>query len=304
MIAAGFNQAYNVGVSDVDSTTVTPVEGAHQDHASDSSRFHKFDAPHKQPQTRQHGRNARISRSDQRFGVNVSTRSTNRNNLLDDYDDMVTTHTHDKDYPHTYTDLMDKDRSHDYYQNPDVTCTQESCIKGPTSDYAHTISDDGEYINNGMEKRHMTDVQTDSHPHTYSNDTERTHQGSTQHHDYEPISNYKRNATQDEESTSKLVTFDDGKYCGGVVTVPKWREKAQPGKHRVECKSDKKLQTVHDAFKSSLEETLRVDVNADLELLDHEQHAQVYASAQEYSNPECESEDNSTAKDHGKQETL
>ena len=77
---------------------------------------------------------------------------------------------------------------------------------------------------------------------------------------------------QDEESTSKLVTFDDGKYyCGGSVTVPEGGEKVQPGKHRVECKSNEKLQTVHDAFKSSLEETSAVDVNTDLELLEHHQ---------------------------------
>ena len=264
VITAGFNQAYNVGVSDVDSTTLISVEGDH-------TRLYEFDAPHEQPQTRQHGRNASISRSDARFGVDVSTQSTNRNNSLDDYDDVVTTHTRDKDYPHTYTDLMDKERSYDYYQNPDATCTQESSIKGPTSEYAQ-ISDDGQYINNGMEKRCTSDAQTDSQPHTYSNATERTHQGSTQHHDYEPIRNYKRNATQDEESTSKPVTFDDGKYCGGAVTVPKQEEKAQPGKHRVECKSNEKLQTVHDAFKSSLEETSHVDMNTDLELLDHEQY--------------------------------
>ena len=149
-----------------------------------------------------------------RFGVDGSTRSTNRNNLLDDYDDVVTTHTRDKDYPHTYTVLIDKERSHDYYQNPDATCThcQESGIKGPTSDYAHIII-------NGMEKRRTSDAQTDSQPHTYSNATERTHQRSTQHHDYEPISNYKQNAMQDEESTGKLVTFDDEKYCSGAVTV-------------------------------------------------------------------------------------
>ena len=97
MITAGFNQAYNVGVSDVDSTTLISVEGAHQDHP----RLYEFDAPHEQPQTRQHGRNASISRSDARFGVDVSTRSTNRNNSLDDYDDVVTTHTHVKYYPHT-----------------------------------------------------------------------------------------------------------------------------------------------------------------------------------------------------------
>ena len=59
------------------------------------------------------------------------------------------------------------------------------------------------------------------------------------------------------------------------------------------------MQTVHNAFKSSLEEILRVDANTGLELLDHEQHTQVYVSVQEYSNPECESEDN-TAKDHRK----
>ena len=84
---------------------------------------------------------------------------------------------------------------------------------------------------------------------------------------------------QDEDPTSKLVTFDDGKYCGGSAIVPKRGEKVQPGKHRVECKSNEKLQTMHDAFKSSLEETSHVDMNTDLELLDHEQHTQVYISA-------------------------
>ena len=67
VITAGFNQAYNVGVSDVDSTTLISVEGAHRDH----TRLYEFDAPYKQPQTQHHGRNASISRSDARLGVDV-----------------------------------------------------------------------------------------------------------------------------------------------------------------------------------------------------------------------------------------
>jgi hypothetical protein len=233
VITAGFNQAYNVAVSDVDNTNITSVEAGHRDHTSDSSRFHKFDAPNEQSQTWQHERNASTSRSDLRLGVDVSIGSTtNRNNnLLEDYDDVVTTHTHDRDYPHIYTDLTDEARSHDYYQNPDATVTQEGGMKEPTSDYAHNIiTDDGEYIYNGMEKGHTSDAQTDSHLHTYSNDTERIHQGSTRHHDYESICYCKLSVTQDEESTSKQVNFDDGKYCGAAA-VPKQREKAQPGKH-------------------------------------------------------------------------
>lgn len=88
----GFNQAYNVGVSDVDSTTLISVEG---DHTIGFMSLMLHTNNHKL--TQQHGRNASISRSDARFGVDVSTQSTNRNNLLDDYDDVVTTHTCDKD---------------------------------------------------------------------------------------------------------------------------------------------------------------------------------------------------------------
>ena len=127
----------------------------------------------------------------------------------------------------------------------------------------------------------MSHTQNDSHPHIYINDTERNHQGLTQHHDYELVSYHKPNATQDKESTNKHTNFDGGKYHG---TVPKQREKAQPGKDRVECQSNEKLQTVHNDFKSSLEETSCVDANADLELLSHEEDTQVYFNAQEYNN--------------------
>ncbi len=137
MITAGLNQAYNVAVSDVDNTTITSIEAGHRDHTNDSSRFHEFDAPNEQPQTWHYERNASTSRSDESTG-------SNRNNLLEDYDDVVTTHTHDKHYPHIYTDLTDEARSHDYYQNPDAT--QEGGMKEPTSDYADVIADDGEYI--------------------------------------------------------------------------------------------------------------------------------------------------------------
>ena len=79
--------------------------------------------------------------------------------MTDEYDDVVTTHTEDKDYPHSYVNLTDEGRSQEYYQNPGATL--EKGVKGPTSEYAHI--DDGKYINDGIEMSH---AQTDNHPHT------------------------------------------------------------------------------------------------------------------------------------------
>ena len=60
---------------------------------------------------------------------------------------------------------------------------------------------------------------------------------------------------------------------------------------------------MHNAVKSSLEETSCVDANADLELL--KIYTQVYISAQEYNNPEVSGcVDENTAKDHRKKEIL
>ena len=70
--------------------------------------------------------------------MGLYTGSINRNDL-NGYDDVVTTHTEDKDYPHPYVNLTNKDRSHEYYQNPDAIL--EKGVEGPTSEYAHI--DDG-----------------------------------------------------------------------------------------------------------------------------------------------------------------
>ena len=168
-ITAGFNQAYNAAMllSDIDNATTISAVDSHRDHTSGSFRFHNQVEQLQYNSTWQHGRNTSTSRCDLRFGgVDLSTRSTNRIDL-DEYDDVVTRHTHNKDYIHTYVDLTDKVRSHEYYQN-DPGAIQEKGLQGPTSEYAHT--DKGRYINNDMEMSH---TQNDSHPHIYINDTER-----------------------------------------------------------------------------------------------------------------------------------
>ena len=173
-ITAGFNQAYNAAMSDMDNAITTSVVDGHPDH-------NQIVHDHEQPLYNTWS-NTNINNCDLRSRVGLGTGST-------EYDDVVTTHTHDKeDYPHTYVDLTDKVRLQEYYQN--AGATQEIGLK---SEY---------YINDDMEMCH---AQTDSHPHTYINDRERTNQGLTQRHDYELISYHKPNATQDEESTSNGI---------------------------------------------------------------------------------------------------
>ena len=271
VITTEFNQAYNIAVSDttLDNTTTTAVADSHWHYISDTVGFYNDQVDilceQRQYNTWQHGSNTSINKCDLRFGMDLCTGNTNKI----EYDDVVTVN---EDYPHSYTDMTDEVKPREYKvvcQNPNVT--QE---KRPTSEYVYF--NEGMYVNDDIE---MSPTENENHPHTYVNEIEKTNQELAQYHVYEVVY-HKPSATQDENSTSMHANFDDGKHSG---TVSKVRGKAQPGKDIVESTSNEMLQTMHNAFKSPLEEASCTDVNAYLELQSHEEDTEVHFNVQEYS---------------------